>query len=294
VDGTSPSAGTDSGLSEALRFDGMASAVPSGVDYAASGLPWHRRRRWRRTLLVLGALTCAAAAFWLGPPVGRHVTLLRLQRRCMAYSQLAGHVAYDAHAEQAEALPNADARYQLMLDPKRYAVSMPDVGYVVPEWQDLYAAISPPGMKPAATLFLHERRNRRGEARLVAVHSVPAFVGYHRASHLSIRTVRPGTLLARPVLLWETTSLTSVGDPVGDAERIITGRADPSDDSHFTFEIESMGERDTIDGWLRDDDSVVLEFRQRASSVTPPPPASPASLPSGGPAGAGPASRGGR
>ena len=43
------------------------------------------------------------------------------------------------------------------------------------EWRRLNEVYAPPGRKPLATLFLHERKTPRGETRLVAVECTTAF-----------------------------------------------------------------------------------------------------------------------
>jgi hypothetical protein len=240
---------------------------------------WHRRRRWRRSLLLAGLIAVAGSAVWWGPPVGGHVMLLRLQRRCMSYTQPSGHVAYIA---EGGGIRNPRTGTAADFVPYQHAL---------PEWEKLYAAIAPPGMHPSASVFVHERRNSRGESRLVAVNAVHWTAGLRSCVLLDARTVRPGTPFAKPALLRWTTAPDYLIEDVG---RIMTGRPDPGDASHFTIECEIAGRRNTLDGWLRDDDVVVIEPRDPLLVLTPPPPASPASLPSGGPAAAGPASRASR
>ena len=48
------------------------------------------------------------------------------------------------------------------------------------------------------------------------------------------------------------------------AERVYAGQPDPSDPSHFVIEIESGGRRHTVDGWLQDDDTPLLQLRSSA------------------------------
>jgi hypothetical protein len=125
--------------------------------------------------------------------------------------------------------------------------------------------ISPPGMLPAATLFLHERRNSRGEARLVAVDGVHSGGVLDSGVYFIARTVRPATPISRPALLWETPhwqpGLLNVG-------RVMTGEPDPSDQSHFTLQLEVNQKTYVLDGWLRDDESVLLEL----DAIPPQPP----------------------
>jgi hypothetical protein len=226
------------------------------VDYAPRPRS-HRRGQWRRSLLLAGWVAVAGSAFWWGPAVGDHITLLRLQRRCTTYAQPPGHVAFEADEKRALALARSDNRYIALDDDPRPPARDPDVSYVVPEWERFYAAVSPPGMQPAATVFLHERRNSQGEARLVAVHAHRADMN-HPIWYLTARVLRPGTLRSKPALLSDTMPWDIHNHGM---ERIMTGRPDPADLSHFTIEYHYLGQAFTLDGWLRDDDAVVIEPR---------------------------------
>jgi hypothetical protein len=46
--------------------------------------------------------------------------------------------------------------------------------------------------------------------------------------------------------------------------KLLTGQADPTDESHFTIDYETPRGRGTIDGWLMPDDTVKLELREAA------------------------------
>src|SRR5215213_93222 len=109
----------------------MTAPTSAPMDYAPPPR-LHRLRRWSRLLLLPALVTLTTSAIWWGPPVGRHVTLLRLQRRCMTYAQPPGHAAYDTDRVRAAQLRNADPRYTA-LDSTSHAT-----GYVLPEWQKLY------------------------------------------------------------------------------------------------------------------------------------------------------------
>src|SRR5687767_2639489 len=135
----------------------MSAGNRSHIDYAPQPGS-QRRRRWGRSLTLATLVAAVVSAFWWGPPVGRQAALLRLQRRCWTYAQPPGHTAYDLDGARAAQFRSADARY-VELESTSKAT-----GFVFPEWQKLYSTISPPGMLPAATLFLHERRNSGGEA----------------------------------------------------------------------------------------------------------------------------------
>jgi hypothetical protein len=271
----------------------MPSTVPSRIDYATSNPPWHRRRRWRRSLLAVGLIVVAGSAFWWGSPVARHVTLLRLQRQCMTHQLPKTLAVFEEDPQRAAQLLVADSRYG------RLHSSAAPVGISAPEWDAVYAAVSPPGGFRFPTVFLHERRNSSGRKRIVAVvvgrwsllpEKSPLFI--------AVKVLRPGSLVSPPALLFEDMPFEQLPGQQYGSTRIYAGQADPADWSHFTIDYDINGPNRilpfTLDGWLRDDDTVALQLRGPDPDVTPPPPASPASLPSGGPTAAGPASPGGR
>jgi hypothetical protein len=64
-------------------------------------------------------------------------------------------------------------------------------------------------------------------------------------------------------------SLTMFRRP-GESARLLAGRIDSGDDSHFTVDYVYNGVSGTIDGWLNDDDSVTLAPRAgRVARETP-------------------------
>jgi hypothetical protein len=271
----------------------MPSPGPSRVDYAASSPPWHRRRRGRRALLVMGLIAVAGSALWWGFGVGRHVTLLRLQQRCMAYRHPSTLAVFEEDPQRAAQLLAADSRYS------RLHASASPVGISAPEWNALYESVSPHGVARTATLFVHERRNAGGRTRIVAVVLGRwSMLPEKSLLFVSVRVLRPGTLVSPPALLFDDMPFEQLPGQQHGSTRIYAGQADPADASHFTIDYDIVAPdrvlRVTLDGWLRDDDTVALQLRGPDPDVTPLPPASPASLPSAGPAAAGPASRASR
>jgi hypothetical protein len=130
------------------------------------------------------------------------------------------------------------------------------------EWAKFYAMLSPPGMFSSGTVFLHERTSPSGNRRLVAVdaslsmHSTPAIL-------LVPRVIRPGSLLAEPAESIHT-SAGYISAPPADA--VHAGQLDSADASHFTIRVVSNSREQILDGWLRDDDQVVIERRSSATA----------------------------
>lgn len=69
--------------------------------------------------------------------------------------------------------------------------------------------------------------------------------------------IAPGTLVRAPSSTLFSGNFTSVKCD----GRFFAGQPDPNDESHFTIDYEVDGIRNTIDGWLLDDDTVKLEPR---------------------------------
>ena len=133
-----------------------------------------------------------------------------------------------------------------------------------------------------APVFIHARRSRGGVERLIVVHESVVAGGLPGLKALVAKSYVPASLKPGSRLR-----------PIGEhtlqhpAMVIHAGVADTQDASHFTITYELDGQPGTIDGWLVDDRSVVLEVRDGPlKNPGLPPPAStsetriPASRPS--------------
>ena len=138
-------------------------------------------------------------------------------------------------------------------------------------WQQFYARFSPPGRAAAPVVFLGEMRRRDGSARLVAVElSTPSNPGRPSAGALRLEyhVIRPGGLWSRPRLVADDSW--GVSSPLprqsADGVRLYPARMDPSDSSHLILRLE-VGDQGgpvreaIVDGWLRDDDTILFEPR---------------------------------
>jgi hypothetical protein len=264
----------------------MSAPSSAHVDYAPPPR-WHRRRRWRRLLLPLTLVALGGSSVWWWPPVWRHLDLLNRQRQCISYRHPPGHVVFDQSPARSIQLQNADSRYVTVNPPSS------SVGYTVPSWNAFYSMVSPPGAQPAGVVFLHWRKNGMGKSRLVVVGARWRYASPEAFLVLDAKVCQPGSLLTRPKLLSDEELVVPGVVEVAGPVRFYAGQPDPSDESHFTFEFETASFRGTFDAWLGDSDRVLVQLRQPLQ-FTRRPPASPASLPSAGPAAAGPASRASR
>lgn len=203
---------------------------PKLLEYAPPP-PWHRRRAVSRALIVIVLIMGGIIIWRVKPFVWRQIQLSYWQSKCLTYT----------------ALPGSEANF-------------------IPEpWNNYYTLLSPPGAQSNGTAFLHERTSPIGHRRLVAVDSGAMSRGRDALGIFFVaRVFIPGTLVKSPVEI-----------PIGFEQcrmearaglRIQAGQIDPSDPSHFTIEVQSPDAKGAvskiiIDGWLRDDDSVLLEPR---------------------------------
>ena len=221
--------------------------------------PWHRRRLQTRWLVVAVLLsTVATFPAWVRPAWSR-LAALYWQRRCLGFET--------AH-------PSVVLRYGQQSRPEQTQEVPPWPGEAARQWASLCELFGPIVSTPVA--FLHERRTPSGASRLVAVGVFP-----DDCNRLSFVTwvVRPGDLRHRPV---EVTNSCGGGVIVRSGSgRVESGYADPIDSSHLVIRVTTTdnpnGEQVVvIDGWLRDDDTVVLDVRQAHGGLTlAPPPGTP-------------------
>lgn len=215
------------------------------IDYAPH--PSNRRRRrivaWSiYTMVVLLLLPVGIKG---GTAALHRMQLSYWQRKAMDYSLPPNAVVYD----------NDPHRVPGLLSRAGYVAAGSGAMSDAEPWRRFYELLSPPGRRPAPTLFLHERRNSRGEPRLVVVEESPAvFVG----------TENVGTALTWMVCRRHTdrSSTLSAESNFGlsiDREgpvRYFAGQPDPNDDTHFVIPFEVGPKRYRIEGWLRDDDTI--------------------------------------
>lgn len=98
-------------------------------------------------------------------------------------------------------------------------------------------------------LFVHGRKTKSGDERLVIICFVQPRSGH--GEHLSTLLLKPGTLSSSPRHHGPDTGL-DLPTPPEAPLRFYAGQADPSDDSHFTIEIDMPSGRSIVDGWLQD------------------------------------------
>jgi hypothetical protein len=210
------------------------------------------RRRLRRIAFwtAIGLLLLLAAS--LMPSVLRQARLLRLQRACEQYSAPATQVVYDYG-------PPPTGQVQ------QHAASLP-------QW-DAFLRMAPLAARTYGTvLFLHARQSPSGHHRLVAL-TIASPGPFMRPSPvqllLNAQVIQPGKAWRAPRLVSSNVIPSPVPPPrpislerLAHGIRFYAGQVDPADASHFTLSYTIGTQPGLIDGWLRDDDSILLEARK--------------------------------
>jgi hypothetical protein len=127
-----------------------------------------------------------------------------------------------------------------------------------------------PGSCDSNVLFLHERTSPAGHRRLVAIESQDGFMNAATFVDSSIPW-------KSPIQAWYSQSNTgpvlAIVSRLSDfgwappTDGLEVGEADPNDKAYFTLRFSIREIPGTIDGYLRDDDTVALRVRDSASLV---------------------------
>ena len=222
-----------------LRSPRMVDDAPSQLEYAQAPA-WHRRPRFRRAAFAAGLVVVLVLSWkWIGAGV-QHARLLYWQGQCLAYAAPAERVVVDG--------TNRDSAARC--------------------WGEFYTLFSPPGRQNLTTVFLHELRKSDGARRLVALEASAFFGnGSHPDSEVSLdyHVIAPATLWSRAKLVTNAAARPYFYYEGGEGHhfQILAGQVDPKDPSHFTIPLRWKDRTVTLDGWLRDDDTILLEPRDR-------------------------------
>lgn len=230
---------------------------PPILNYAPA--PRFQRRTVRR-IILLSVLLALGLGIWLwGPAAWRGATLLYWQHRCMTYSPPPDQVVLDTLPPPTPPSPTSRS---LSVPSWAYTGLPPLSAAVVPrEWAE-FARLTELRPDPTAMLFLHERTSPSGGRRLVAVQIDRQAFSYVPCM-ISAHVIRPVGLSARPAAVTQNIELTSDLLSLYFARRLrfFAGQPDPDNAAHFTIAVEAEGAAVTIDGYLTDDDRVVLRVR---------------------------------
>lgn len=222
---------------------------PAQLDYAPPPR-WRALRFARRGGLVLVIIAATILAVVYSWKFALRLRRAQLQQQCLEYTAPREQLIYTEDASEAGRLLGSGAHY---LDTRTGAAFLP------PPAARFFA-----GERPAGYAFLHGRRLSGQDERLV---SVRVWIWHTSSSTRTVwleSLVQPKIELAvprgGPGLLPAARSL-ALPLREDDTLRLYAGQPDPADLSHFTITYDLNGQRGTIDGWLKPDDTVTLDVR---------------------------------
>ena len=234
------------------------------LNYAPRVLYFQRRALHRTALALVIACLLAWAGFKWGPRAWEHAKILYWQRAVMRYSPPPDQLVYESDPVRARALLKSDTFEELTGSYGEAALR------IAPAWDSFASLTLPYENHPGATLFAHARQNSLGQPRIVVViGGWPTSVLHGGQStdtvEVEVIIVRPGTWASMPSELTPLNYPHWIQLPLPAPIRHVqwfAGQPDPMDESHFTIAYCVDGGRGLVDGWLGDDDQVVLESRR--------------------------------
>lgn len=164
---------------------------------------------------------------WWLPAALRHAELLYWQGECLSYSAPADELVYD-HDRSIQLVPK--------------------------QWSHFYSIFSPPGFVSEATVFMHELKKQNGDRRLVIVDFLPKSDGNLLQYP---RVFIPGTTGRLPEEIPQHSNIAALEFPQSDT-RLFAGHVDPVNPNHFTFRVQQGKKQTLFDGWLQNDDTVII------------------------------------
>ena len=233
------------------------------LDYAPAT---HRRRVVSKDLLPLLLLAVPVCVGW-GWPHAQRLRDLRVQDECLNHALPADCIVYsDDPADRQRLLAGAGYTDRVpRLGPSVAVIHMP------PAW----ARYAP--QRLGGVVFLHRLTSPGGNTRLVAVEVRPAalaLAGEPQAGNavaLGAQVIQPATLTAdrQPIQLRSHVTVLEGWVNAGDRLRLFAGQPDAADRSHFTIRYTLNDMPGMLDGWLRDDDRVVVTPRENDGGAPP-------------------------
>lgn len=207
---------------------------PLQLEYALEP-SWRKGKRARRAIITgILLLGVVASVKWVGP-AWTHGRVLYYQHQCLKHSELPSNIVYDD-------------------DEKR------PLKVIAKDWEQFYAAFSPPGGRFNATVFLGELRRNDGTARLVSIDVRPITELDLMVHQFDVHVIKPASFW-KPAELRSNTSWRVPYLAELSMDRIHAGQRDNARADHFTITSEGPHGSVIIDGWLQNNDTVLLEAR---------------------------------
>lgn len=237
---------------------------------------WHRRRRFRRVILLLLAIAIVAAGVRWGPQHVQQARLLYWQRECMKYRAPADQIVYE-RGPGAAALLTTSHEYTPLATTSGVPAPTGREPACLAAYQKL-AGLTPPS--GGGVLFVHALKTRSRPSRLVIVRSnfaadtAPMFIpGFD----LEVTVLDPATwkMPQRNVTAGMPIDVRSSILKEPPRVRVYAGQIDPADPSHFTIRYEFDGKPYIADGRIEEMGAeyvyTTVQFTTRPEGVPPPP-----------------------
>ena len=247
--------------------------APLPLDYAKSSARCRIIRRIFRITLLLTIIIAAATSNRWAPPAWHRAQLLYWQRQCLNYAAPPDQIVFESDqgfsiilGPTASNPPKCLAKLQQFL-PSSGASLSSNTTFALSTSGNTFTAAS------ERVSFIHQRRSRNGNVRLVVIGDV------FNLSDSYDTCVPTGVFGGSPpiesvsFLNWVRPRFLDAYDADGDGYpdrpfhvRVYAGQIDPIDQSHFTIAYEIDRNKDIIDGYLQDDGSVTLTCRAGPST----------------------------
>jgi hypothetical protein len=212
------------------------------LDYAPPP-PAHQRRSFRRWLVYgIVALIVLSGWYWV-PRVVWRFEMRYYYGQCLAHTAPATLVAVEPDPEKAKAL---------VAQGTHLTGGFGAAIYVVDDLAGMRFGFG-------QCVFLHGRRTPSGgDERLVLVE----IMQMNNVPQLYARPIRLDWM-SNPIIPSANFHALPPGPshPLPDVPRLYAGQPDPNDPSHFTIKYEYSDRSGILDGWLKDDDQIVIEPR---------------------------------
>lgn len=199
---------------------------------------------WRRVAALLALVFAIAAAIVIAPAQWRAMQRRRLFHKCLQFSLPANTVVFDDDPSHAAKL-TASGQY---IAASAY-FTRPSALLPIPQFSNYVGTTLP-------VLFMHEMISPSGNHRLVVVQLSGMkndpfdrlfFSAYEESGPAGLRSASGGKQMGLEMYRAASESLT-----------LYAGQVDPAEASHFTIDYILNNRRETIDGWLFDDNTVRL------------------------------------
>ena len=229
------------------------------LDYGRP-MAWHGRRRTQQAVLLFASLIVVTCLWFGGPVAWQHFEqiwsrweLIGWQNKCLAYAAPLHQIVYDDDPAAAERLLALDPQYRL------FRWHPPFVAYCPAVLRRFSATVADSGIGP---VFMHERCSPAGHRRLVLVQLIPS-----AAIACQCTVVSPAILAHEGCRVGENTVILFRMRRPDERWRFYAGQPDTADSSHFSIGYEVDHLKGSIDGWLQDNETILLQFGHSQTAV---------------------------